>query len=65
MLERTAGFGNLRRHCDHKRRTYRSSTTVLLLQQNCIIETPIGCLPQRTSVPLERDESLNRNPLLQ
>ena len=49
MLARTTDLDNLRRHSDEEFRTYQSSTVVLFLQRNCVIESTTECLPGRNS----------------
>jgi hypothetical protein len=65
VLAGTANFDNLRRHSDEECRTHQSSTAVPFLQRNCVIESADRVVA-RVKLRLDcKDESLNRNPLLQ
>jgi glycosyltransferase involved in cell wall biosynthesis len=50
VLAGTANFDNFRRHSDQKRRTYQSSTTIVFLQRNRVIEIATEYLARRNSV---------------
>ena len=54
VLARAANFDNFRRHSDRKRRTYQSSTNVLFLQGNCVVESPRECLGRRDAARVKK-----------